>query len=138
MGLFGNIDHVHQLNVFTNLYIFHLAGVQLLALALPRETNLKIEALGRYGVRYVSILYFNEMNEWELNFPSLLLLFTVTDKHQFKPEPLLYRFRYDDGTYHRRSDMHDVISKVNLLIRPMISHSRLYFTFLQKGPLVYE
>lgn len=36
----------------------------------------------------------------------------VTDKYQFKPEPVLYRFRYDDGTYHPRSDMHDVISKV--------------------------
>ncbi|XP_075906396.1 phosphatidylinositol 3,4,5-trisphosphate-dependent Rac exchanger 2 protein [Nelusetta ayraudi] len=35
----------------------------------------------------------------------------VTDKYQFKPEPVLYRFRYDDGTYHPRSDMHDVISK---------------------------
>ncbi|XP_066534041.1 phosphatidylinositol 3,4,5-trisphosphate-dependent Rac exchanger 2 protein [Hoplias malabaricus] len=35
----------------------------------------------------------------------------VTDKHQFKPEPLLYRFRFDDGTYHPRSDMQDVISK---------------------------
>uniref|UniRef100_A0A672QUG2 Phosphatidylinositol-3,4,5-trisphosphate dependent Rac exchange factor 2 n=1 Tax=Sinocyclocheilus grahami TaxID=75366 RepID=A0A672QUG2_SINGR len=35
----------------------------------------------------------------------------VTDKHQFKPEPVLYRFRYDDGTYHPRSDMQDVISK---------------------------
>ena len=40
------------------------------------------------------------------------LRFLVTDKHQFKPEPVLYRFRYDDGTYHPRSDMHDVISKV--------------------------
>lgn len=39
--------------------------------------------------------------------------FSVTDKHQFKPEPVLYRFRYDDGTYHPRSDMQDVISKVN-------------------------
>uniref|UniRef100_A0A8C8JDM4 Phosphatidylinositol-3,4,5-trisphosphate-dependent Rac exchange factor 2 n=1 Tax=Oncorhynchus tshawytscha TaxID=74940 RepID=A0A8C8JDM4_ONCTS len=36
----------------------------------------------------------------------------VTDKHQFKPEPVLYRFRCDDGTYHPRSDMQDVISKV--------------------------
>ncbi|MBN3309670.1 PREX2 protein, partial [Amia calva] len=35
----------------------------------------------------------------------------VTDKHQFKCEPVLYRFRYDDGTYHPRSDMQDVISK---------------------------
>lgn len=40
------------------------------------------------------------------------IAFAVTDKHQFKPEPVLYRFRYDDGTYHPRSDAHDVISKV--------------------------
>ncbi|KAF7246305.1 Phosphatidylinositol 3,4,5-trisphosphate-dependent Rac exchanger 2 protein [Varanus komodoensis] len=36
----------------------------------------------------------------------------VTDKHQFKPEHMLYRFRYDDGTYYPRSEMQDVISKV--------------------------
>uniref|UniRef100_A0A4W3GFW6 Phosphatidylinositol-3,4,5-trisphosphate dependent Rac exchange factor 2 n=1 Tax=Callorhinchus milii TaxID=7868 RepID=A0A4W3GFW6_CALMI len=29
----------------------------------------------------------------------------VTDKHQFKPEHMLYRFRYDDGTYHPRSEI---------------------------------
>uniref|UniRef100_A0A8C3S259 Phosphatidylinositol-3,4,5-trisphosphate dependent Rac exchange factor 2 n=1 Tax=Chelydra serpentina TaxID=8475 RepID=A0A8C3S259_CHESE len=28
----------------------------------------------------------------------------VTDKHQFKPEHMLYRFRYDDGTYYPRRD----------------------------------
>lgn len=36
----------------------------------------------------------------------------VTDKHQFKPEHMLYRFRYDDGTYYPRSEMQEVISKV--------------------------
>ncbi|OXB56632.1 hypothetical protein ASZ78_016187 [Callipepla squamata] len=35
----------------------------------------------------------------------------VTDKHQFKPEHMLYRFRYDDGTYYPRSEMQEVISK---------------------------
>lgn len=35
----------------------------------------------------------------------------VTDKHQFKPEQMLYRFRYDDGTFYPRSEMQDVISK---------------------------
>ncbi|NWU82580.1 PREX2 protein, partial [Onychorhynchus coronatus] len=35
----------------------------------------------------------------------------VTDKHQFKPEHMLYRFRYDDGTYYPRNEMQDVISK---------------------------
>lgn len=44
--------------------------------------------------------------------PLVFFAFLVTDKYQFKPEPVLYRFRYDDGTYHPRSDMHDVISKV--------------------------
>ena len=51
----------------------------------------------------------------------LFLFSAVTDKHQFKPEPVLYRFRYDDGTYHPRSDMQDVISKVTrrgTIVRP--------------------
>lgn len=56
-----------------------------------------------------SILYTNH----GISFPTSSSL-TVTDKHQFKPEPVLYRFRYDDGTYHPRSDMQDVISKVTL------------------------
>lgn len=45
---------------------------------------------------------------------------SVTDKHQFKAEPLLYRFRYDDGTYHPRSDMQDVISKVRGTVKSVI------------------
>lgn len=35
----------------------------------------------------------------------------VTDKHQFKPDHMLYRFRYDDGTYHPRCEIQDVVSK---------------------------
>ncbi|KAI8499169.1 Phosphatidylinositol 3,4,5-trisphosphate-dependent Rac exchanger 2 protein [Branchiostoma belcheri] len=35
----------------------------------------------------------------------------VVDKHHFKNEPLLYRFRYDDGTYKGRSEMQDMIAK---------------------------
>ena len=38
----------------------------------------------------------------------------VSDKHQFKNEQVLYRFRYDDGTYKARSEMEDIISKVAL------------------------
>lgn len=41
-----------------------------------------------------------------------LIFNLVTDKHQFKPEHMLYRFRYDDGTYYPRNEMQDVISKV--------------------------
>uniref|UniRef100_A0A667ZRY2 Phosphatidylinositol-3,4,5-trisphosphate dependent Rac exchange factor 1 n=1 Tax=Myripristis murdjan TaxID=586833 RepID=A0A667ZRY2_9TELE len=33
----------------------------------------------------------------------------VSDKHQFKNEQVLYRFRYDDGTYKARSEMEDII-----------------------------
>lgn len=42
----------------------------------------------------------------------IFFLNSVTDKHQFKPEHMLYRFRYDDGTYYPRNEMQDVISKV--------------------------
>lgn len=37
---------------------------------------------------------------------------SVSDKHQFKNEQVLYRFRYDDGTYKARSEMEDIMSKV--------------------------
>lgn len=39
---------------------------------------------------------------------------SVSDKHQFKNEQVLYRFRYDDGTYKARSEMEDIMSKVNI------------------------
>uniref|UniRef100_A0AAX7V4D4 Phosphatidylinositol-3,4,5-trisphosphate-dependent Rac exchange factor 1 n=1 Tax=Astatotilapia calliptera TaxID=8154 RepID=A0AAX7V4D4_ASTCA len=35
----------------------------------------------------------------------------VSDKHQFKNEQVMYRFRYDDGTYKARSEMEDIMSK---------------------------
>ncbi|KAL7884930.1 hypothetical protein AOLI_G00077000 [Acnodon oligacanthus] len=39
------------------------------------------------------------------------LIHHVSDKHQFKNEQVLYRFRYDDGTYKARSEMEDIVSK---------------------------
>ncbi|MFT7804716.1 phosphatidylinositol 3,4,5-trisphosphate-dependent Rac exchanger 1 protein [Arapaima gigas] len=39
------------------------------------------------------------------------LIHHVSDKHQFKNEQVLYRFRYDDGTYKARSEMEDIMSK---------------------------
>uniref|UniRef100_UPI00358EF05E phosphatidylinositol 3,4,5-trisphosphate-dependent Rac exchanger 2 protein-like n=1 Tax=Myxine glutinosa TaxID=7769 RepID=UPI00358EF05E len=35
----------------------------------------------------------------------------VADKHHFKQEAVLYRFRYDDGTFRTRSEMQDMIAK---------------------------
>uniref|UniRef100_A0A7N6A4Y7 Phosphatidylinositol 3,4,5-trisphosphate-dependent Rac exchanger 2 protein n=1 Tax=Anabas testudineus TaxID=64144 RepID=A0A7N6A4Y7_ANATE len=71
----------------------------------------------------------------------------VTDKHQFKSEPVLYRFRYDDGTYHPRSDMHDVISKgvrlfcrLHSLFTPVIRdkdyHLRTYKSVVMANKLI--
>ncbi|KAK5898545.1 hypothetical protein CgunFtcFv8_015950 [Champsocephalus gunnari] len=63
------------------------------------------------------------------------LIHHVTDKHQFKPEPVLYRFRYDDGTYHPRGDMHDVTSKgvrlfcrLHSLFTPVIRYDRTFLS----------
>lgn len=42
--------------------------------------------------------------------------FSVSDKHQFKNEQVLYRFRYDDGTYKARSEMEDIMSKVTMAL----------------------
>lgn len=40
----------------------------------------------------------------------------VSDKHQFKNEQVMYRFRYDDGTYKPRSELEDIVSKVCIVI----------------------
>uniref|UniRef100_A0A452HV08 Phosphatidylinositol 3,4,5-trisphosphate-dependent Rac exchanger 2 protein n=1 Tax=Gopherus agassizii TaxID=38772 RepID=A0A452HV08_9SAUR len=71
----------------------------------------------------------------------------VTDKHQFKPEHMLYRFRYDDGTYYPRSEMQDVISKgvrlycrLHSLFTPVIRdkdyHLRTYKSVVMANKLI--
>uniref|UniRef100_A0A3Q3J7Q9 Phosphatidylinositol-3,4,5-trisphosphate-dependent Rac exchange factor 1 n=1 Tax=Monopterus albus TaxID=43700 RepID=A0A3Q3J7Q9_MONAL len=50
----------------------------------------------------------------------------VSDKHQFKNEQVLYRFRYDDGTYKARSEMEDIMSKVALTLPLAIPVDRDY------------
>lgn len=47
---------------------------------------------------------------------SLSGYLSVSDKHQFKNEQVLYRFRYDDGTYKARSEMEDIMSKVTTIL----------------------
>lgn len=47
--------------------------------------------------------------------PSFALVL-VSDKHQFKNEQVMYRFRYDDGTYKARSEMEDIMSKVTRVL----------------------
>uniref|UniRef100_A0A671YAN6 Phosphatidylinositol-3,4,5-trisphosphate dependent Rac exchange factor 1 n=1 Tax=Sparus aurata TaxID=8175 RepID=A0A671YAN6_SPAAU len=47
----------------------------------------------------------------------------VSDKHQFKNEQVLYRFRYDDGTYKARSEMEDIMSKVTMMNNAQINNN---------------
>lgn len=56
--------------------------------------------------------------ETEGGFPSLTSpwVLPVSDKHQFKNEQVMYRFRYDDGTYKARSELEDIMSKVGRLL----------------------
>nr|XP_020028762.1 phosphatidylinositol 3,4,5-trisphosphate-dependent Rac exchanger 2 protein isoform X3 [Castor canadensis] len=71
----------------------------------------------------------------------------VTDKHQFKPEQTLYRFRYDDGTFYPRNEMQDVISKgvrlycrLHSLFTPVIRdkdyHLRTYKSVVMANKLI--
>lgn len=47
----------------------------------------------------------------------------MSDKHQFKNEQVLYRFRYDDGTYKARSEMEDIMSKVTMMNNAQINNN---------------
>nr|XP_056710453.1 phosphatidylinositol 3,4,5-trisphosphate-dependent Rac exchanger 2 protein isoform X2 [Euleptes europaea] len=71
----------------------------------------------------------------------------VTDKHQFKPEHMLYRFRYDDGTYYPRNEMQDLISKgvrlyyrLHSLFTPVVRdkdyHLRTYKSVVMANKLI--
>nr|XP_058898568.1 phosphatidylinositol 3,4,5-trisphosphate-dependent Rac exchanger 2 protein isoform X2 [Kogia breviceps]XP_058898569.1 phosphatidylinositol 3,4,5-trisphosphate-dependent Rac exchanger 2 protein isoform X2 [Kogia breviceps]XP_058898570.1 phosphatidylinositol 3,4,5-trisphosphate-dependent Rac exchanger 2 protein isoform X2 [Kogia breviceps] len=71
----------------------------------------------------------------------------ITDKHQFKPEQMLYRFRYDDGTFYPRNEMQDVISKgvrlycrLHSLFTPVIRdkdyHLRTYKSVVMANKLI--
>ncbi|KAM9296542.1 phosphatidylinositol 3,4,5-trisphosphate-dependent Rac exchanger 1 protein [Gastrophryne carolinensis] len=71
-----------------------------------------------YGNEFVSWLMENgEISKAEegINLGQALLengiIHHISDKHQFKNEQVLYRFRYDDGTYKARSELEDIMSK---------------------------
>ncbi|KAB1262444.1 Phosphatidylinositol 3; 4; 5-trisphosphate-dependent Rac exchanger 1 protein, partial [Camelus dromedarius] len=61
----------------------------------------------------------------------------VSDKHQFKNEQVMYRFRYDDGTYKARSELEDIMSKGALpLPRDRDYHLKTYKSVLPGSKLV--
>ncbi|CAH2302933.1 phosphatidylinositol 3,4,5-trisphosphate-dependent Rac exchanger 1 isoform X1 [Pelobates cultripes] len=71
----------------------------------------------------------------------------VSDKHQFKNEQVLYRFRYDDGTYKARSELEDIMSKgvrlycrLHSLVTPVVKdrdyHLKTYKSVIPASKLV--
>uniref|UniRef100_A0A8C5PPF8 Phosphatidylinositol 3,4,5-trisphosphate-dependent Rac exchanger 1 protein n=1 Tax=Leptobrachium leishanense TaxID=445787 RepID=A0A8C5PPF8_9ANUR len=71
-----------------------------------------------HGNEFVSwLMEYGEISKAEegVNLGQALLengiIHHVSDKHQFKNEQVLYRFRYDDGTYKARSELEDIMSK---------------------------
>ncbi|KAL2763586.1 phosphatidylinositol 3,4,5-trisphosphate-dependent Rac exchanger 1 protein [Daubentonia madagascariensis] len=71
----------------------------------------------------------------------------VSDKHQFKNEQVMYRFRYDDGTFKARSELEDIMSKgvrlycrLHSLYTPVIKdrdyHLKTYKSVLPGSKLV--
>uniref|UniRef100_A0A8C5MVL4 Phosphatidylinositol-3,4,5-trisphosphate dependent Rac exchange factor 2 n=1 Tax=Leptobrachium leishanense TaxID=445787 RepID=A0A8C5MVL4_9ANUR len=93
-----------------------------------------------YGSEFVEwLLEIGEIHKPEegVNLGQALLengiIHHVTDKHQFKSEQMLYRFRYDDGTYYPRNEMQDVISKV---MRDKDYHLRTYKSVVMANKLI--
>uniref|UniRef100_A0A8C5M0G2 DEP domain-containing protein n=1 Tax=Leptobrachium leishanense TaxID=445787 RepID=A0A8C5M0G2_9ANUR len=71
-----------------------------------------------HGNEFVSwLMEYGEISKAEegINLGQALLengiIHHVSDKHQFKNERVLYRFRYDDRTYKARSELEDIMSK---------------------------
>uniref|UniRef100_A0A8C5TPD4 Phosphatidylinositol 3,4,5-trisphosphate-dependent Rac exchanger 1 protein n=1 Tax=Malurus cyaneus samueli TaxID=2593467 RepID=A0A8C5TPD4_9PASS len=71
----------------------------------------------------------------------------VSDKHQFKNEQVMYRFRYDDGTYKPRSELEDIMSKgvrlycrLHCLYNPVVKdrdyHLKTYKSVIPASKLV--
>ena len=56
------------------------------------------------GRRYVNTDWTN---------PSIAHYCLVNDKHQFKKGELLYRFRYDDGTFRVKYEGSDLLARVS-------------------------
>ncbi|XP_067904360.1 phosphatidylinositol 3,4,5-trisphosphate-dependent Rac exchanger 1 protein isoform X2 [Heterodontus francisci] len=83
-----------------------------------RRRKLSIVPKCFFGNEFVSwLMEIGEISKAEegVNLGQALLengiIHHVSDKHHFKNELVLYRFRYDDGTYKPRSEMEDIMSK---------------------------
>uniref|UniRef100_A0A672L9K0 Phosphatidylinositol-3,4,5-trisphosphate dependent Rac exchange factor 1 n=1 Tax=Sinocyclocheilus grahami TaxID=75366 RepID=A0A672L9K0_SINGR len=98
--------------------LYHMMMTKSRHLIKDRRRKLTIVPKCFLGNEFVSwLLATGEISKAEegINLGQALLengiIHHVSDKHQFKNEQVLYRFRYDDGTYKARSEMEDIISK---------------------------
>ncbi|XP_023691026.1 phosphatidylinositol 3,4,5-trisphosphate-dependent Rac exchanger 1 protein isoform X1 [Paramormyrops kingsleyae] len=98
--------------------LYHMIMSRSRHLIKDRRRKLSVVPKCFFGNEFVSWLLENgEISKAEegVNLGQALLenglIHHVSDKHQFKNEQVLYRFRYDDGTYKARSEMEDIMSK---------------------------
>lgn len=98
--------------------LYHMMMTKSRHLIKDRRRKLTIVPKCFLGNEFVSwLLESGEISKAEegINLGQALLengiIHHVSDKHQFKNEQVLYRFRYDDGTYKARSELEDIISK---------------------------
>uniref|UniRef100_A0A4W4GA93 Phosphatidylinositol 3,4,5-trisphosphate-dependent Rac exchanger 1 protein n=1 Tax=Electrophorus electricus TaxID=8005 RepID=A0A4W4GA93_ELEEL len=98
--------------------LYHMMMTKSRHLIKDRRRKLSIVPKCFLGNEFVAwLLEMGEISKAEegINLGQALLenglIHHVSDKHQFKNEQVLYRFRYDDGTYKARSEMEDIVSK---------------------------
>ncbi|XP_032897348.1 phosphatidylinositol 3,4,5-trisphosphate-dependent Rac exchanger 1 protein [Amblyraja radiata] len=98
--------------------LYHMMMNKKANLIKDRRRKLSIVPKCFFGNEFVSwLLEIGEISKAEegVNLGQALLengiIHHVSDKHHFKNELVLYRFRYDDGTYKPRSEMEDILSK---------------------------
>lgn len=134
--------------------LYHLMMSRKVSLIKDRRRKLSTVPKCFLGNEFVAwLLEIGEISKTEegVNLGQALLengiIHHVSDKHQFKNEQVMYRFRYDDGTYKARSELEDVTSKgvrlycrLHSLYTPVIKdrdyHLKTYKSVLPGSKLV--
>uniref|UniRef100_G3UDJ5 Phosphatidylinositol-3,4,5-trisphosphate dependent Rac exchange factor 1 n=1 Tax=Loxodonta africana TaxID=9785 RepID=G3UDJ5_LOXAF len=134
--------------------LYHMMMSKKVNLIKDRRRKLSTVPKCFFGNEFVAwLLEIGEISKTEegVNLGQALLengiIHHVSDKHQFKNEQVMYRFRYDDGTYKARSELEDIMSKgvrlycrLHSLYTPVIKdrdhHLKTYKSVLPGSKLV--
>ncbi|KAG8519617.1 Phosphatidylinositol 3,4,5-trisphosphate-dependent Rac exchanger 1 protein, partial [Galemys pyrenaicus] len=134
--------------------LYHMMMNKKVNLIKDRRRKLSTVPKCFFGNEFVAwLLEIGEISKTEegVNLGQALLengiIHHVSDKHQFKNEQVMYRFRYDDGTYKARSELEDIMSKgvrlycrLHSLYTPVIKdrdyHLKTYKSVLPGSKLV--